>query len=170
MRFQGNGPILKVLATGGDLMSNNDKYSVDKILKDAEEIKVKVIKRESEQQSKYIGKKMSVIKSNMKKESETNNKNVIKKLVSKGKIKNKDIYSTTGTKVKLSVTNPLDILPIDDTENIDHIHKSDKIESKPPPSKTENKNDLKEKSSAKHNMANKNKEVLHFEHDEILEY
>ena len=170
MRFQGKGPILKVLATGGDLMSNNDKYSVDKILKDAEEIKVKVIKRESEQQSKYIGKKMSVIKSNMKKESEANNKNVIKKLVSKGKIKNKDIYSTTGTKVKLSVTNPLDILPIDDTENIDHIHKSDKIESKPPPSKTENKNDLKEKSSANHNMANKNKEVLHFEHDEILEY
>ena len=111
---------------------NDDKYSVDQILEDAEKIKVKIIKRESEQRSKSIGEKMSIIRSNMEKELEADykHKSLIKKFIPKDKLKVEDIYSNTSSKIKLKVTNPLDILPLDDTENTEQtIQTNNKIQS-----------------------------------------
>lgn len=111
---------------------NDDKYSVDQILEDAEKIKVKIIKRESEQRSKSIGEKMSIIRSNMEKELEADykHKSLIKKFIPKDKLKVEDIYSNTSSKIKLKVTNPLDILPLDDPENTEQtIQTNNKIQS-----------------------------------------
>lgn len=103
--------------------SKNDEYSVDEILKDAEILKKKIIKRESEEQSKLIGEKMEAIKEHIAENSSgsqqvNSNKrnNIFKRLIPFAKPKVEDIFSDTNSEIKTKLTNPLDVLPYDSNE------------------------------------------------------
>lgn len=89
----------------------DEEFSVDDILKDAEVIKEKIIEREKEEQGKNISQKVENIKNDMadkKHYPEENSFSSKLKLNKKNKMEN--IFSDTSNKIKIKVTNPLDVV------------------------------------------------------------